>query len=104
MWRERPVYARPRSPLYSRFPDNDHFGNNGALYAYMVRTWTWFFGLGLLSILVGFFALLCKQSFGERLLPDDRWSMSILIGGALLVIIVVLVMYRRLRPGLGIVD
>ena len=27
MWRERPVYARPRSPPYSRFPDNDHFGN-----------------------------------------------------------------------------
>lgn len=94
--------SRPKHDQQSQFARD--YRLNGALYAYMVRTWTWFFEGGLAFILLGFFALLCKHSFGERLLPGYRWSMSILSGGALLAIIVVFVLYRCLRPRLGIVD
>lgn len=94
--------SKPRHDQRSQFARD--YRLNGAFYAYMVRTWTSFFGRGLAFILLGFFALLCKHSFGKWCLPDYRWSMSILGGGALLAIIVVFLMYRCLRPRLGIED
>ena len=94
--------SKPRFRRWSKF--SRHYRLSGALYAYMVQTWRYFFAGGLLFIVVGFASLLLKGKLEELLgtcLPSPMWF---LVAGASLAVILTWLLYLWLRPRLGIVD
>lgn len=75
---------------------------NGALYAYMVRTWKWFFGGALMSVFFGVL-LLVVNGFTEKKLDRPRATIFLLVG-IIIAVVAAAVLHRILRPRLGIED
>ena len=75
---------------------------NGALYAYMVRTWKWFFGVALFLVIPGVLLLVFNGYVEKRL---DRQSATVVLSsGIIIAVIGAAILYRVLRPKLGIED
>jgi len=75
---------------------------NGAIYAYMIRTWKWFFMGGLAFILPGFVGLIMKSYLSARLSPE--LGAAILSIGTLGALVIVFLLFRKGGPKLGIED
>ena len=85
---------QPKEGSRSRFAH--HYRLNGRMYAYMLRTWNWFFTPGVVCTALGFVCLILGKFPGENVL----WAVI----GCALVIFATPLAYRRWRPRLGIDD
>jgi len=89
-------------PKPSRRQFSLDFRLNGALYAYMVRTWSWFF-VGAMIFLFAGVLLLVVNGFTEMRL-DRRAAMIGLLTGIVIAVVGAAILHRILRPRLGIED
>jgi phosphohistidine phosphatase SixA len=91
-WKPMPEGSKPKADDHSQFAHD--FRLNGALYAYMIRTWRFALTPGVWFGILGFLALLVPNY--------DRCSGQALIAGGLLAIVVGLVVLRWSRGALAI--
>ena len=89
-------------PKPSRRQFSLDFRLNGALYAYMVRTWSWFFVGAMIFVFAGVL-LLVVNGFTEMKL-DRRAAMIGLLTGIVIAVVGAAILHRILRPRLGIED
>ena len=89
-------------PKRSRQQFSLDFLLNGALYAYMVRTWSWFFVGAMIFIFAGVL-LLVVNGFTEMRL-DRRAATIGLLTGIIIAVVGAAILHRILRPRLGIED
>jgi phosphohistidine phosphatase SixA len=89
-------------PKRSRRQFSLDFLLNGALYAYMVRTWSWFFVGAMIFVFAGVL-LLVLNGFTEMRL-DRRAAMIGLLTGIVIAVVGAAILHRILRPRLGIED
>jgi phosphohistidine phosphatase SixA len=89
-------------PKRSRRQFSLDFRLNGALYAYMVRTWSWFFIGALIFVFAGVL-LLVVNGFTETRL-DRRGATIVLLTGIIIAVGGTAILHRILRPRLGIED
>jgi phosphohistidine phosphatase SixA len=86
---------QPKEDSRSRFAH--HYRLNGRTYAYMLRTWNWFFTPGVVCTALGFVCLILGKFPGENVL----WAV---IGCALIIFVMTPLAYWRWHPRLGIED
>lgn len=89
-------------PKRSRRQFSLDFLLNGALYAYMVRTWKWFFVGALIFVFAGVL-LLVVNGFTEMRL-GRRGATIVLLTGIIIAVVGAAILHRILRPRLGIED
>ena len=89
-------------PKRSRRQFSLDFRLNGALYAYMVRTWSWFFVGAMIFIFAGVL-LLVVNGFTEMRL-GRRGATIVLLTGIIIAVLGATLLHRILRPRLGIED
>lgn len=90
-WKPMPERNKPRTSDRGQFAHD--FRLNGALYAYMIRTWKWVLTPGVWCGVIGFLVLLVPNY--------NKWSGQLLIGGSFAVIVLTMLVLQWGRAALA---